>query len=323
MNSLHHLCHMDRWRKTWCEYKLSGRGYYHLCSDGWKSGCLFYKDSQYAFGMSSMAICSLLFDVIIYAFELMPNHFHVILSGTGADCCKLFFYMKKRISARLKKDGYVSLPAEYGFKLIPIWNEQQLKNNLLYVARNPYEKHLSAPGGYPWGSGYLNYSPLSKLLKAEYAGNMSVRRINRLTGSRISLPGHWLINEDLGILPVSFVETSKVYKLFPVVKDYCTQLVKDYEAFARIASDIGEEIIFDEAETRDIVRQVLQNQFGGKQLRELEKDGKYRLIALLHTKFGLDVHAIARGVYLPETIVRQVWGSKDYGIRQFREAPQR
>ena len=58
-------------------------GYYHFCTDGLKAGCLFYNQSQYAFGMTLIATITLLFNIKIYAFVLMPNHIHIILRKTS------------------------------------------------------------------------------------------------------------------------------------------------------------------------------------------------------------------------------------------------
>ena len=65
------------------EYRSLPKGYYHLCTDGWKDGKLFHTDEQYANGMNTMALIKVKYQVRIYAFELMKNHMHSILAGTG------------------------------------------------------------------------------------------------------------------------------------------------------------------------------------------------------------------------------------------------
>lgn len=306
---------MDATRKKWYAYQKLGKGYFHLCSDGWKEGCLFYTDAQYASGMCTMALVTRLFPVVVYAFELMSNHIHVVLSGTGRDCCHAFFYIRKRISSRLKRDGYPPLPHNYDFKLIPIENVRQMMSNLLYLARNPYERALAVPGTYPWGSSYLYYSMIYKNLAAKRVGDIPLRAVNRLTGSRLNLPEDWLVNPDLGILPVSFVDTSLFYKLFKTPKEYNTRLVKDYESFAGIASSLGEAGQADPTEVKDMTRMLLQNYFGGRDFRQLERQEKYRLAAMLNRRFGIDSGMVAQATGLPENIVRQVLASKDFGTR--------
>ena len=248
---------MDEKKKRWASYKAMGLGYYHLCTDGWREGRLFHTDSQFAFGMTTVALITLLFPVKIYEFELMPNHVHIILSGLGADSLKAFCFLKRRIRARLVKDGDPPLPETYDFRLIPIEDEQQLKNNIIYVARNPYEKQYAVPGGYLWGSGYLFQSMVAE------------RTVQRMTGSLVRIPDHWQIHPEIGILPISFITLSKHIKLFPSPKDYSTALVKDYESLVRIASRLEDDLTFDKKEAEDMTNRLLKELFGGRKLRYL------------------------------------------------------
>ena len=90
---------VNRNRKEREQYSELKYGYYHLSTDGWKDGFLFHSRPQYAFGMTVIGLLTLMFKVKVYAFTLMPNHVHIILSGTGADCLKAFDYLKLKLSA--------------------------------------------------------------------------------------------------------------------------------------------------------------------------------------------------------------------------------
>ena len=45
------------------EYQSWGKSYYHLSSDGWQEGKLFYKKEQSAFGMILMGLLTLRFEM--------------------------------------------------------------------------------------------------------------------------------------------------------------------------------------------------------------------------------------------------------------------
>ena len=306
---------MDEKKRRWTEYKSWKKGYYHLCTDGWKAGRLFHTDAQFAAGMTTVGLMTLLHPVKIYAFELMPNHLHIVLSGTGADCFKAFCFLKRRINARLVRDGFPPLPETYDFKLIPIEDEQQLKNNILYVARNSYEKQYASPGGYPWGSSYLYHSVIACFWTGTRIGDMSRREVKRLTGSEVRVPEDWLYLPDLGILPVSFIVLEKFYKLFPTPKDYMTALVKDYESFSRIAAQLDERLSFGPKEAEDMTRRLLDEEFDGKRLRDMLPEEKYRLARRLREKYALSPEMIGHTVFLPDHIVRQILHSKEYAAR--------
>lgn len=141
--------------------------------------------------MSTIAISTLLFPIKIYAFELMLNHFHIIIHGTSLACSETFSYIRSRIAKRLSKDGNPCLPDDYGFKLISIENDGQMRKTILYVARNPYEKWYAIPEGYPWGSGSIMLSRMEKYFEYQYAGKMSARSVCATVCSRQPIPEDW------------------------------------------------------------------------------------------------------------------------------------
>ena len=295
------------------EYRGWKKGYYQLATDGWQEGKLFNRAEQFVYGVITFGLMQLKFGIRIYAYTLMPNHIHLVLSGTGNACVDAFEYFRRRISLKLEKDGDPPLPDDYGFKLIPIENEPQMRNQILYVLRNAYEKGWCTPLSYPWSSGWLLFSPLAAFIKGERADTMSIRSLKRLTGSHETIPGHWEFHPYLGLLPNSFVDTRLVMKLFPSVKHFQTQLVKDYEVYAKIAKELEEDISYSKEECIDIVNQLIQTHFQGKDLPQLTSDEKSVLAAAMNNTYSIPVSLIAETLSLHEKIVYQILRSKDYG----------
>ena len=306
---------MENYRKRCAEYRGWKKGYYQLVSDGWQKGRLFHSSAQFMYGMMTIGLMQLKFGLRIYAFILMPNHIHIVLSGSGNACVEAFSYFKKRISARLSKDSDPPLPRDYGFKLLPIADKQQMRKHLLYVLRNAYEKGWCTPLGYPWGSGWSLYSQMAPFIRGVRAGTLSKRKMESLIGSETAVPADWEFHPALGLLPDSFVDTSLIRKLFPTVKQFFTRLVKDYESFAQIADEAGEDLLLSEEEVRDIVSHLLNTQFNHKTVEQLGADEKYSLAALLNHAFHLPPETVAQTLSLPEHIVKQVLRSKEYGLR--------
>ena len=77
------------------------KGYYHLSTDGWGEGFLFHNSEQYAYGMTVTGLLTLLFEITIYDFTLMPNHVHILLSGTGSSCLAAFDYLKQKVQTEI------------------------------------------------------------------------------------------------------------------------------------------------------------------------------------------------------------------------------
>lgn len=304
---------MEKYRKERNEYRKMKKGYYHLCTDGWKDGNIFNNIAQFAYGMILMGLITLRYSIVIYDFILMPNHIHIILSGTGNDAVEAFLYLKRKLNVRLVASDYKPLPEDYGFKLIPIEDKTQMRDLIIYLDRNHYEKGLAVPCGYPWGSGYLHYSLFAGLLHGKRVTEFGSKEMEALTGSRIKLPKHWEIHPVLGLLPKSFVNTGLVKKLFKGPKDYMTKLVKDYESFVSIARKCGEEVEYDSSELKDIISQTLLSDFGGRNLSQLSSDEMARLAVKLSKQFDIKAQTIADNLGVSIHLVNQFLRSKDYG----------
>ena len=307
-----HICGMEKYRKDRNEYRKMGKGYYHLCTDGWKDGFIFNNVAQFAYGMVLMGLICIRFSLEIYDFSLMPNHIHIILSGTGNDAVEAFLYLKRKLNLRLVSDGCRPLPKDYGFKLVSIKNEDQMRANILYLDRNHYEKLMAVPGGYPWCSSYLTYSLLGKFIEGKKVKDMTVREILSWTGSKSELPPDWQFHPVLGLLPSSFVNRRLVRKLFKTPKDYTTCLVKDYESFVKIAHSIDEEIEYQEQDVEVIVSNLLQRNYKGKSVSRLEGAELARLAVTLNRQYNVSTEQIAGTLGISLHIVNQLLRAKDY-----------
>ena len=308
---------MANFRKERFTYKTWGNGYYHLSSDGWQEGKLFYNESQYSYGMLLIGILTLRFKITIYDFTLMDNHVHILLSGTGGECTNAFDYFRMKLTARLVKDGFPPLPVEYGFKLTPITNEEQMRVNFLYLDRNVLERGICLPGGYPWGAAYLHCSFLGEFLHGVPACEMSKNKLEKICGSRIPIPPHWEFHPQLGLLPKSFVDSSLFRRLFPSPKEYQTRLVKDYEAFVKLGRVMEDDLNFSKEELRDMANQLARDLFAGKRVQTLSHEEKAKLCVSLEGRYGLSPAQLATALSLSEYLVRQILSSKDYGRKHW------
>lgn len=306
-------CDMKRRRTQRETIRNMKKGYYHMSTDGWQDGLLFHTTAQYAYGMIVIGLLTLFYDVRIYSFTLMPNHIHLLLSGTGGTCLDAFDYIKKKLSARLVKDGYPLLPDDYWFQLVAVETPEQMMNNYIYIDRNAYEKGMCLPNGYPWSSSYLQHSLLGQMLTGRRADTMKVSELIRITGTRAHIPAHWQFHPVLGLLPSSFIDNRLFKKLFKSPKEYGIRLMKDYEAFAKIAKSLNENSEFSIEESRDLLRQLLQTHFPGKQQSQLSNDDKGRLAVILVTRYNMDISTTASTLGLSEHLVRQFLRAKDYG----------
>jgi len=307
---------MDARQKQISEYRSYPRGYYHLCTDGWSGGNLFNTIGQFAFGMCTIALLTLKYGVQIIAFELMPNHIHIAVCGTGEQCLSCFYFIMERTKKRLKEDGYPLPPDSYWFSLVPVEDRFALRDLVVYLARNKYEKGDCTPMGHLWGTGYLVYNQFAEYISGIKVKDMKVRDVEKFVGSRIKIPADWELHPKLGILPGCFVRTDKILDLFPAVKDYMSALVKEYEAVVRISRSVGESVTWSFQEAKDITIRQLNKDYPGLSLGTLTTEQKGELAVKVIANYDVTPSHLARIMGLQEYVIKQFLNSKDYGRRK-------
>ena len=293
-------------------YRSWKKGYYHLCTDGKKS-ILCHDDAEYAHVVNVISVLDQKFPVKVHSYEVMRSHVHLLLSGRGTDCVDAFDYLKYRISRRLREDGHDPLPRDYDFRLVPVENEEQMRRNFVYIARNAFEVQDVLPGGYLWGSSMVFYSQVPHLFETVRAGDLSARKLWKLLGTRIRIPKDRLVHLPTGmVLPVSFVDTRVFYKVFPTARQYQTALVKDFEGYVMVADQLGEAISFTSEEVGMMIEQTLKTDYQGVSPDQLTADVRFRLAAGLQKKYRLTVEQLAEGLHLPVRTLSQALRSKQY-----------
>ena len=287
---------MTKRQKRYAQYKNYPHGWYHLVTD--KTKWLFHTPEEFVFGMNTIALCALLYPVRIVRFELMGNHIHIVLEGTGAACLKVFFYIRKRLGVDLD------------FQLIPIEDKAQLINTLLYVDRNPYETDLNVlPGGYPWGTGGLGFrlQPPGGV-RADTLSKAYLRRILR---SDVEIPGDFRVDTELGmVLPASFVDTAFFEQVFGTASFYLTRFVKSLEAFLHLADQVGEDLPIYPAEVDSLIEDQLRENYGGNRFRYLRAWEKEKLVQTLANQYRIPPATLAERLDLPVYLVGQMIRSK-------------
>ena len=303
---------MNERMKRRAKYRTWKKGYYHLCTDG-KTSILCHDDAEYANLVNVIAVLPLKYPVKVHSYKVMRTHVHLLLSGRGADCVDAFDYLKYRVARRLREDGHPALPKNYDFVLVPVNDEEQMRRNIVYMARNAFEVQAVLPGCYLWGASMIFYSQAPRLFETVRAGDLSARRLWDILGTRIPVPKDYLIHLPIGmILPQSFVDTGVFYRVFPTARQYQTALVKDYEGYVMIADQLGETVNYTQEEVDMIIKQVLERNYQGVKPGQLTTDERFRLASDLQKKYRLTVEQLAVGLFLSAKILAQALRSKQY-----------
>ena len=295
--------------KLFQEYRRLPKWYYHIVFDSIEKGQLFNNDHEYAEGMNSVAVGQYAYKLSVIVFTLMVNHAHFLVYGTGESAVRFFLFMKRRINARLKLDGFPPLPDNYGFKLIKVENERQLSDTVIYIARNPLKARpdLTAEG-YIWGSANVIFSDVSKLFDKIRVKDMSYRSTMRAFHTKVRLPGEYVYNRSMGfILPESYVMNRKAEKVLRNSWTFSSGLVRNIDAYVKIAEGVGEMILLSEQELNEIISRNLKEMFNASSVSDLSIDNRCRLAVILKRKYRVETKRIARKLQIGTSVLDEMF----------------
>ena len=290
------------------EYRELPEGYYHLVFDSIEDGQLFHDDKEYVAGMNTVALAQYTTGLVILVFNWMINHGHFLVWGAGDTCVAFFLKTRRRLNEELIIGGHKPLDDDYGMKLIRIKDRRQLADVAVYIARNPPKAcPMLSPSGYIWGTNYLLFSDVSKLISKVPVGDFSSAFFKKLLKTKVALPDNYLFNKELGmILPESYARVELVANAFGNATVYCEKLMKNIDAHVKIAEGVGERVTIDDNELDYVIWSIVRNQFKVSSVTELGNDDRCRLAVILRKKYYVEPKRIARKVGLPLNIVQEL-----------------
>ena len=150
------------------------------------------------------------------------------------------------------------------------------------------------------------------MIAGERADSYSRRELDRITCSRKPIPDHWLFHNEYGLLPSSFVDDSLFSRLFHTPKEYESRLVKDYEAFVKVARSLEESVEYAIEEAEEIVRTILRDYYSGRKFDKLSNDEKGQFANILTNKYNMSETLISSALNVSEKLIRQFLRAKDY-----------
>lgn len=281
---------------------------YHINSPE-NFGIIFRNNDDFKAGMLLMSLCSTSFqDVVIYAFELMNNHFHCVLGGDGKRV--IFFYEEYR--TRLKK--YCT-----GVGNILNWDKcdchakhittlENFRNVIAYVHRNgAMAYHEYTPISYPWGTNSLYFNPELKI-----AHRMSAERVLWETVRMVShshkfddLNDISAFNGVASMANVCAIEEGENF--FRDARQYFFKISRDVEKYREIAEMIGESVYYTDDEMLVIAIRLSSEKFGESRLSLLNPSVKMELARKLRYEYNSGIKQLQRILHLDESALKTMF----------------
>ena len=287
---------------------LNGRSqYYHIYSDGHFASVIFHDSADFKAAMNRLAILAHKYHIVILAFVLMDNHFHIIARAASKDDCDLFVHEFKRLTGLYLSRRYGTEGAlrRMPVKVSPIETGYELKTKICYVLKNPTKARMDMFYYYPWGSGDLYFRkgktdfPDDGVIVSDFGQNES----RSVFQSRTKPPAEWIVVDGL-ILPSNYIPVTEVESLYSTPRSfmYFLSLNKDDE-YEQEDSD-GNNMRLTDPELRQERNLLSEQLFGTPKLSDLSVQKRLTLARKLRAKFLCSKKQIARIVRLPlETVI--------------------
>lgn len=279
-------------------------GYFHVCTDGRSIPWMFKDKSDYIAGVNRMAICHHRTNAIIVAYVLMDNHVHFVLFGTFQQCKDFINLYKQLTGTHIQlKYNLNNFLKQLPTKILHLNTEERLLNTIAYIDRNPMVagyKHL--PTEYHWGSAqYIfknRHKDKNKEAKNKTLASLARRTIRTLLGTRSVLPDSWEINDDGMICPTTFVDLTRLESCFRTPAKYSYFLAKKLEGTVNQELDFEEKKFISDMELREIVKNMIRQEYGKENLSELDINSRMSIARKLKYHYAATTKQIARMVHL-------------------------
>jgi len=134
---------------------VTGSNVLHVLNRGNARATVFHTDGDYAGCITLMAQGLDRFRLRLYAFTLMPNHFHLVLHPETPAQLSAFmqWWLTTLVRRQHLQRGTSGHIWQGRFKSIPVQDNEHLLTVLRYVLLNPVRAGLvQAPGEWPWSS---------------------------------------------------------------------------------------------------------------------------------------------------------------------------
>lgn len=224
-----------------CEQIFLSQGpYWHVCTPGSRTGLIFPRTEDFAFGMTLSAVCSVLASGIrIITFELMSNHLHFLMAGDKTNAEEYFRMFRKKLMRYYSEKGMKLDFSGFDCSLIPVDSLKSIRNEIVYINRNGYVVNPGhTPFSYPWGAGRYYFNSIQDRKKY---GDLSLKEKRHMCRCKdIFIPDEYLISNYDFISPASFCNIQFGMSLFRDSHQYFSYLSKNVEAYSEIAGRLND-----------------------------------------------------------------------------------
>lgn len=291
---------------------METKHFFHYATKGLEDDVLFGSRKSFIAGMNRIGLCLIKAressPILIFSFCLMDNHVHFILYGFKENCDS-FMALYKRLTeiwlAKHPEEGAPGKKWEIGHWIIK--DEESLIEKIVYVHRNPVAARMPyVPGGYEWSSARLMFSSNEGVLSyGTKVSNISLNKQRILFGSKISVPGDWIVLPDGMIWPGCYTDYKRAERYFTSVVNYQFELNRHCEDAVN-REMLDDHVSLPDNDIKEAARVVSKEMFNTECISSLDLDKRLRLAKELRKRTGSSTKQISRIVRIRLSDLREL-----------------
>lgn len=268
-------------------------GVFFITTDHTETQVLFRNDEEYSYCVNSLAVCKVQHRVSILCYCVMTNHFHLLLFGRYEECFAYFDALIMRLSVWLGRGrGIRGLLKTDNVDIKAVTTEQQFKNAVAYILRNPYRARVASPFSYRWSSADVYFQP--KREEGATLSSLPVLEVRRALGTKERMPAEYRIQNGL-IVNRSFVDSARVEKMFGSSLAFFDLIrIYDLESTVRMSFGLAETVQFTDAEMTEKIRIVCRNEYHVDSPAQLDRKESLLLAKTMVKRYGAGKKQVAR-----------------------------
>lgn len=273
---------------------FTGRtGVYLFTMDHLERQLLFRSESDFAYGVNTLALGTLKQKVRVLCYALMDNHLHLLLAGTYAECLAYYRWVLHRLALMLgHRHGLSGILSWKATDVQAVVDSSMLLNEVCYLLRNGYRARIGSPFSYPWTPFECYFNPYLPFLKGETLPGG--REQKRLFGTQEPLPPDWE-HADGRILNKCFVDYRTVERVAGDALALFDRLRKyDLESVVAQAHGLEERLSFTDSEMQEKIRVICRNELHVDSPHQLNRKDLLHLSRTLARRFGAGKKQLSR-----------------------------
>lgn len=289
---------------------LDGGPFYHLHTKPLETDLLFRTPEEMNLALNMLALATCESTCSLLAFAIMNNHLHFVLEGKEEDCLKFYFIFQNRLAKCYRLERRMGLVLAAEPSLVPIGNLKQLRDEIVYVIRNPFvvsnQVHVFA---YPWSSGHLYFNPMLDftLRAAKEAKDLTVRERRAFKRERDASIDSRIRVLDGVALPASFTDFPRAMSFYENARQFVHWTLKNIESQVDIAARMGEDAHLDDMELWNMAVKLCRDVYKTQLPKDLGDLDRTRLLATLKYQYHASNSQLARCLRISPDLINAIF----------------